>query len=511
MVEAVKENLCINKIVGSKTFQINVQGDTIIPDTKPDILSEISANGNVCIYKKEVMEDKIRLDGNVNIYLMYLADTEEGRIRGCSSTIDFTEILDFPGVNPKMVLDENIEIKKIECKVLNGRKVSFNVFLEVNVNVSSNENEEIVKEINNVDDIQLQITPLQMNSLVGQNSSKAYAKESVIIENTDTIAEILNTDFNIINKDTKVSYNKVLAKADISVKILYLTDEGRLKKVEETIPVMGFIDVIGVSEDNLCDVKYKLKNIVVKPNSKEEHSIYVEIELEIFCNVYENKDIDIIQDMYSPSKNLSFEETKVSTLINMKNSNDTINVRDRVQLDDIDHTNICDVSVTPTVTEKNVLDGRVRVSGELNLNFVLSNNNEDDLTTLERSIPFDFTEEIEGLNTESKVNIEIVPRTQEFLIDNMDIEVKTDLEVSINSYNLETVSVIDNIQELEENNENPYSMVIYFVKPGDTLWRIAKKYKSTIKDIVRVNNIENPDNLVVGTQLFIPKCSVCRT
>ena len=157
------------------------------------------------------------------------------------------------------------------------------------------------------------------------------------------------------------------------------------------------------------------------------------------------------------------------------------------------------------------LTGRVRVSGELNLNFVLSNTNEDDLTTLERSIPFDFTEEIEGLNTESKVNIEIVPRTQEFLIDNMDIEVKTDLEVSINSYNLETVSVIDNIQELEDNNENPYSMVIYFVKPGDTLWRIAKKYKSTIKDIVRVNNIENPDSLEVGTQLFIPKCSVCRT
>ena len=70
MVEAVKENLCINKIVGSKTFQINVQGDTIIPDTKPDILSEISANGNVCIYKKEVMEDKIRLDGNVKIYIL---------------------------------------------------------------------------------------------------------------------------------------------------------------------------------------------------------------------------------------------------------------------------------------------------------------------------------------------------------------------------------------------------------------------------------------------------------
>ena len=511
MVEAVKENLCINRIVGSKTFQINVQGDTIIPDTKPDILSDISANGNVCIYKKEVLEDKIRLDGNVNIYLMYLADAEDNRVRGCSSTIDFTEILDFPGVNQKMILDENVQIKNIECKVLNGRKVNFKILLEVDVNVSLNENEEIVKEVNNVDDIQLQITPLQMNSLIGQNSSKAYAKESLVIENTDTIAEILNTDFNITNKDTKVSYNKVLAKADINIRILYLTDEGRLKKVDETIPVMGFIDTPGVSEDNLCDVKYKLKNIIVKPNSKEEHSIYVEIELEIFCNVYENKDVNIIQDMYSPSKNLSFEETKVSTLINMKNSSNTINVRDRVQLEDIDYSKVCNVTITPTITEKNVLNDRVRINGELELNFVLSNNDENDLTTLSRSIPFDFTEEIEGLNPESRVNLEIVPKTQEFLVDNMDIEVRVDLEVNINSYNLETVSVIDNIQELENSDENPYSMIIYFVKQGDTLWRIAKKYKSTIKDIVRVNNIENPDSLEAGMQLFIPKCSVCRT
>ena len=144
MVETVKENLCINKIVGSKTFQINVQGDTIIPDTKPDILNDISANGNVCIYKKEVLDDKIRLDGNINIYLMYLADTDDNRVRGCLATIDFTEILDFPGVNSRMILDENVQIKEIECKVLNGRKVSFKVLLQVDINVSSNENEEIV-------------------------------------------------------------------------------------------------------------------------------------------------------------------------------------------------------------------------------------------------------------------------------------------------------------------------------------------------------------------------------
>ncbi|MDE5830347.1 MAG: LysM peptidoglycan-binding domain-containing protein, partial [Clostridia bacterium] len=53
-----------------------------------------------------------------------------------------------------------------------------------------------------------------------------------------------------------------------------------------------------------------------------------------------------------------------------------------------------------------------------------------------------------------------------------------------------------------------YSMVIYFVKPGDTIWKIAKKYKSTISDIARINNIENPDRITPGMQLFIPKCSL---
>ena len=48
-------------------------------------------------------------------------------------------------------------------------------------------------------------------------------------------------------------------------------------------------------------------------------------------------------------------------------------------------------------------------------------------------------------------------------------------------------------------------MVIYFVKKGDTLWKIAKKFKSTIEDIARINNIEDVDKIDIGQQLYIPK------
>ncbi len=41
-----------------------------------------------------------------------------------------------------------------------------------------------------------------------------------------------------------------------------------------------------VSEDNICDVSYELRNILIKPNNVEEHSMHIEAELEILCFVY---------------------------------------------------------------------------------------------------------------------------------------------------------------------------------------------------------------------------------
>ena len=40
---------------------------------------------------------------------------------------------------------------------------------------------------------------------------------------------------------------------------------------------------------------------------------------------------------------------------------------------------------------------------------------------------------------------------------------------------------------------------------GDTLWKIAKKFRSTVEDIARVNGIEDENKIYVGQQLYIPK------
>lgn len=50
VVDTIKENLCVNKLVATKKEVILVEGDMIVPDSKPDILNTICTSGVVCIY-----------------------------------------------------------------------------------------------------------------------------------------------------------------------------------------------------------------------------------------------------------------------------------------------------------------------------------------------------------------------------------------------------------------------------------------------------------------------------
>ena len=94
--------------------------------------------GIVCIYKKEILDGKIRLDGTVNTYIMYLADSEENEVRSLNTNLDFTQIIDVEKAKPGMNLETNLSLKSIDCKVLNGRKVHIKAIIEVDSKISSN-------------------------------------------------------------------------------------------------------------------------------------------------------------------------------------------------------------------------------------------------------------------------------------------------------------------------------------------------------------------------------------
>ena len=479
--------------------------DFIVPDIKPDILNTIRTNGTVCIYKKEVMDGKVRIEGSINVYIMYLADDETSSIRSLNTTLSFSQTIDFERVKEGMLLEDKIVLKSLEAKVINGRKVNVRAMLDLDLKIVSNEELEFIKEIDDIKDAQTLDKSITLNSLLGSGFTKVYAKDTIVIDSLDNLAEIMKVDFTIINKETKISYNKVLVKADACVKMMYLTEDNRICTTSNLIPVMGFIDMPDVTDENICDVQYEIKNLLVKPNNIEEHSIYVEAELEINARVYQSKQLNIIEDLYSPSVNLVYKQKQIQAVAQKEMVRDTCSIREKQFISEIGNRKIYDVDINPRVINQTILKDRILYEGELELNFLFEAEGSSRVGTKNMTLPFTFNMDCMGAIPTSKIETNIEIYLQEFTIfpyESIDINIVLDFLVNLsNSQNMQVIEEV-NVDETRQNER--YSLIIYFVKPGDTLWKIAKKFRSTISNIAKINGIEDENKINVGQQLFIP-------
>lgn len=505
-IKLSKNNLCINQIVGQKNEKITVEGDEIVPDVKPDVLSIVSANGNVCMHKKEIQDGKVKLDGSINAYVIYIADDEKSSMRAINTSIDFSKTIEMKEIKTNMQLECKTELTNIECRILNGRKISLKSNLQLMLTAYSKENIEYVDSIEDRLDMQLLNEKITINSLIGSGSTKVYAKDTVSIDNVDNLSEIMNVEILLANKENKISYNKILTKADAVFKIMYMTDDSRINTVNATIPVMGFIDMQDVNEDNICDVSYELKNIVVKPNNVEEHSVHVEAEIEIFCFVYKKQEINMIQDMYSKTMELTYNQKSVKVIKEKEEINEIFNLRKQERIEEIRQNKIYDVEVRPTIISNQIEDGKVVYQGEINLVFVYAEENTSRINVKTLVEPFDFTVTSQSITKRSKIETSVEMSKKDFvLMPDNSIDIKTDLNFKLNVIKECEIKLIESVNETETKNKESFSIIIYYAKVEDTLWNIAKRFGSTVDEIVKVNSIENPDLIMPGEQLFIPR------
>lgn len=380
-----KQKIKINRKVISKEKEFEVKSDIIVPDIKPDIIAINSTNANTYIYKEEISRGKLRVDGNIDGYVLYLSETGENR--SLEITLDFSEFIEDDNLSETQKVKTKVELKNVETKILNERKICVVASLKVEVEFYEISDLEFISNIAE-ENIQVQSKNFKIKKIIGESSSKATLKETVEGVNQAGITEIVKVDFALSNVENKTSFNKVLSKADFNLNITYQTEENKEENIIATFPVTSFIDMENVKEDYICESNYLLRNMLFKIDSVVNNKITFQVDFSVNLEVYEEEEISIIQDMYSLEKDIE------------------------VKLKEIE---MC-------------------VDGE-----------------------------------ERKIN------------------------------------VIENIEEKECEKKNEYSMVVYFVKPCDTIWKIAKMFKVTMESIINANELENPDKINVGDKLYIVK------
>jgi LysM repeat protein len=75
-------------------------------------------------------------------------------------------------------------------------------------------------------------------------------------------------------------------------------------------------------------------------------------------------------------------------------------------------------------------------------------------------------------------------------------------------YNNEKIKTIEKVEssEIDEAEiESKPSLIIYFIQPEDTLWKIGKKFNVPIEQLAKVNCIPSQEQMLAGQQILIPK------
>lgn len=487
-----RNTVIINKKTASNTKVVEINGDVIVPDIKPDIVNIINTNGMAYIYKEDIGSGRVRIDGNIDTYIVYLADN--GETRSIQTTLTISESIEDSGINENCFTKQKVILEGIESKVLNERKISIKANVKIKSDIFEKSEIEITSDFTEIENVEKLKETLDIKSIIGRNNVRTSIKEDISVDNDYEISEILKTDVEIANLENKISFNKVLAKADANVKVVFLTEDNRIGVAASTIPVMSFIDMDKITDSNICNVDYSIRNMLFKANSKEMHSIACQVDFEVCCEAFENKTIDVIQDMYGTRNDVEFTKKEVGVQSAREDIIENMNINENVAVEDI--LTIFDVNCLPKKINTTRSGNMYNHECELNLEIYYEANNRNGLNVKSVTLPFMVKSEIEE---ELEFNIS----RKQFTVVNDNVDCDIEISYKQNNNNLKTISIIEDVSTKECEEENDYKMFMYFVKPGDTIWKIAKKFKVCMNDIISINNIENPDKINIGDRLYI--------
>lgn len=488
-----KNTISINKKMLEKVKTIEMQGDVIVPDTKPDIVSVISSNSNPYIYKEELSYGKYRFDGNVDTHIIYLS--ENGETKCIQTTLDFMEFIEDTIINENMSTKYRIEIVNIETKILNERKINISVSLKMYIQFFECQNIEYIDGLNELTNVEKLQENVELRTIINSNKIKSSLKDDISANESDPISDILKSEIYIINPENKISYNKVLSKADVNIKILYITETSKIGTIETTIPIMNFIDMEKITDEDICDVNYKVRNMLFRPQSKENQSISCQIDYEVCCEAYKKQTIEIVQDMYGINKNITFNQKVVEVQTNSDSEKERVDINENILVEDI--RSLYDVECRASIVNKTPVGNMTNYEGEVLVNIYFDTGNNLGIKTAK--IPF-----MVKLNCDTD-DINIIFTKKHFKLNNEDVICDLQLEISSNNIGYKTLNIIEDIAEEECTNDSDYAMIVYFVKDGDTIWNIARDFRVPMDSIIRNNNLQDNTKINVGEKLYIMK------
>lgn len=517
-LELIKNPLKVSRIIGENVFSTVIEEDINVPDINPDLYKILAPDAIVQLKDCEVLNDKVMVNGQIFLSILYSADDEGKPLNNMDVAANFSQGIEIPGARPKMKESINIVIQNIDCHMINSRKLSVKVIMDMHCRVEDLFDLELASDVRGLSDIQVLREPCSFKQVVGYNRDRyEFNEELNLAADIPAIGKILRSDYKAVIKDEKPIEGKVEVNGLLEVNVLYMgeTEENQLQYQEFEVPFTQYIEIPAAEKDMECATDSALQEChleVGEDTNGERRVLNAHMVLSMGARVFADTEQEIVVDAYSPSNVVDIEKNMVglSEFIGKGRSNIVVKETIGIKHGDPEIEKVCYMNVLPIVNEVRLLDDRVLMEGMIECTAVYETSySAEPMCSITEQIPFKHFMDISGvrlgMSCMVKCSADSVSYTQ---INNEVIEVRVLLGVyaeAVRNTEKKLVEKVEAVEGVSLDYGNIPAVTIYMVQKNDTLWSIAKRYNTTVDALARLNNIENPSKVANGMQIMILK------
>lgn len=517
-LELVRETIKVSQVVAKDSAQTIVENDIIVPDSKPDISRILLFDGEAVVNSTQITRDKAVVDGTITYKILYLSDDEEQRIKSITSSSGFTQAIDAGDFSGDYRGSAKCGIEHIDYGIINSRKINVKSIVKTDYKVISEGEQSIVNDIRGIDEIQVLKNSTGLNCYIGMGEGTYTISDAMEVPaGKPSIREILRNDIKITGKEYKVTDNKVVAKGELNVSTLYIGDNetGSIQFMEHEIPFTQIVDLNGVTEGSVCKVDFKIIDSKLETGEDSDGEIRFingDIVLNVAVEGYEKRDIELIDDAYSTSMLINLEKEAFVMEEAAAENRSQVVLKDTITIneDSPDMAEVFNVLCSPSLSEYKVLEDKLVLEGSVFNNVLyLASSEEEPVFCHQQEIPFKQTIDVKGIGAGMTCDIDLdIDHCNYSMVSANEVEVR--LVIGVSSRFLNQVKVPLIVRAAEQAIDEKWlaaqpSLTIYFAQPGDNLWKVAKRYHTTVDDLKYINSLGEKEYLGVGQQIIIPR------
>lgn len=497
----------VTKTVWNKTIPKKIEWDINVPDSKRDILKLLSQNLTGHITDYEIKDNLFSLKVELCATILYLPEgNDEPQIAALQSSETFVIKSELPQelcwdyANPQLTVTGHSPV------FINSRKAGIRG--QMNLTLCLLENTSIpCPETEGKGVEALWETVDTYSTPVMEEEQFPFSLNLPLPAGKPPALEILEATASIRNPDLKAISNKAVAKGNLEVKILYASTHSTLEIAEFSSPFTEILDVGNLSED--YQITYEMKPIlhsseIMQNEENEPKNLNFYGIITVYVTAREEGSISLISDAYSPkfqtkllTKTATFESCSCLP-------EESVTIKEMLSLSDSQLEEILDVSATPRLSGAKAEENAIHISGALETRILYRNN--AGIHCVTRDIPFETTRDISDGKKWSDVSVHTeLNHFSYHILNQNNLEIRAGVNLNILLCKQENKQYVEAIL-IEEDCPivcDRAPIVAYIIKPGDTLFQIAKKYATTVDRLKALNNVENDRNLKVGSYLII--------